>query len=61
MGILTKILSAIDILKQIFDFISAKIQENKRKKEKKAVEDLSEKTKNNIENGDLDDINKNIM
>lgn len=60
MGFLTKLLSLFDVIKKILDFVETKIQDSKRKKEKKNVEDLSKKTEKAIETGDLDQINKNL-
>lgn len=61
MTILYKLLSFIGILKKLFDSFQKKIKENKIKKEKKSIENLSEKTKINIEKGYLKEINKNLL
>lgn len=61
MGFLTKILSLFEVIKKILDFVQTKIQEKNKKQDKKNVIDLSEKTEKNIKEGNLDEINKNIM
>lgn len=61
MGIFTKILYFLELIKKLLDFAERKIQESKKKKEKKNLQDLSDKTEKNIKDGNLEEINKNLM
>lgn len=61
MGFLTKLLSLFEVIKKILDFVQTKIQEKNKKQDRKNVIDLSENTEKNIKEGNLDEINKNIM
>lgn len=61
MGIFTKIIYVLELIKNILDFVNKKIQDIKRNKEKKNLQDLSDKTKKNIKDGNIEEINKNLL
>lgn len=60
MGIFNSILAVIQIIKELFNFIVGKVEEFKRKEQKKAVDDLKEKVKEDTKKGNIPDLNKNI-
>jgi hypothetical protein len=58
---LKDILIALGFLNKLLDFIQNIIENYKRVKEKTKLQDLSKKTETNIKEGNIDELNKNLI
>lgn len=61
MSFLKDILIALGFLNKLLDFIQNIIENYKRVKEKTKLQDLSKKTETNIKEGNIDELNKNLI
>lgn len=61
MGIFIKIIHVLELIKNILDFVNKKIQDIKRNKERKNLQDLSDKTEKYIKDENIEEINKNLL
>jgi hypothetical protein len=58
---LKDILIALGFLNKLLEFIQNIIENYKRVKEKTKLQDLSKKTETNIKEGNIDELNKNLI
>lgn len=61
MSFLKDILIALGFLNKLLEFIQNIIENYKRVKEKTKLQDLSKKTETNIKEGNIDELNKNLI
>jgi hypothetical protein len=60
MNLFNSVITVFQIIKQLLNFIFAKVEESQRKKETQEVDDLKEKVKEDTKKGNIPDLNKNI-